>query len=281
MLAGARRQARGHPGSRAAGRPRVVAGCGPAAVCDAEGAGLVTVGSESPRADRARARRDDRRATPVGSAVPGGAGAAGLRGPWTPSSASSRGTTAARSPGLRSQVAAELASLAGRPVADRRGGGAADRDLDRSRRRPGRGRRALGARAGRTSGRRRGRTGRRGRQPSSATSRGARRGPRSHRPRARSGDLLVIGSRRYGPARSVLVGSVGHHLAHSATCPVLIVPRGVETGRAGEVLAASTAGADHRPSRNGGYSSRMSATYAATRSDHRAMPTRRSNTSRG
>jgi nucleotide-binding universal stress UspA family protein len=40
-------------------------------------------------------------------------------------------------------------------------------------------------------------------------------------------------------------------------------------------------GEDHRPSRNGGYSSRMSATYAATRSDHRAMPTRRSNTSRG
>ena len=55
------------------------------------------------------------------------------------------------------------------------------------------------------------------------------------------GDLLVIGSRRYGPVRSVLVGSAGHHLAHNATCPVLIVPRGVETGRAGEVLAASTA----------------------------------------
>ena len=54
-------------------------------------------------------------------------------------------------------------------------------------------------------------------------------------------DLLVVGSRRYGPVRSVLVGTVGHHLAHSATCPVLIVPRGVETGRAGEVLAASTA----------------------------------------
>jgi nucleotide-binding universal stress UspA family protein len=53
--------------------------------------------------------------------------------------------------------------------------------------------------------------------------------------------LLVVGSRRYGPVRSVLVGTVGHHLAHSATCPVLIVPRGVETGRAGEVLAASTA----------------------------------------
>ncbi len=55
-------------------------------------------------------------------------------------------------------------------------------------------------------------------------------------------DLLVVGSRRYGPARSVLVGTVGHHLAHSATSPVLVVPRGIETGGAGELLDTSTAG---------------------------------------
>lgn len=39
-------------------------------------------------------------------------------------------------------------------------------------------------------------------------------------------DLLVAGSRAYGPLRSVLAGSVSHHLAHEAPCPVLIVPRG-------------------------------------------------------
>jgi nucleotide-binding universal stress UspA family protein len=39
-------------------------------------------------------------------------------------------------------------------------------------------------------------------------------------------DLLVIGSRGYGPVRSVLVGSVGHALAAGAACPVVVVPRG-------------------------------------------------------
>ncbi len=40
-------------------------------------------------------------------------------------------------------------------------------------------------------------------------------------------DLLVVGSRRYGPLRSVLIGSVSAPLAEHAHCPVLIVPRGV------------------------------------------------------
>lgn len=40
-------------------------------------------------------------------------------------------------------------------------------------------------------------------------------------------DLLVVGSRRYGPLHSVLVGSVSGPLAEHAHCPVLIVPRGV------------------------------------------------------
>jgi nucleotide-binding universal stress UspA family protein len=40
-------------------------------------------------------------------------------------------------------------------------------------------------------------------------------------------DLLVVGSRRYGPLRSVLIGSVSAPLVEHAHCPVLIVPRGV------------------------------------------------------
>lgn len=39
-------------------------------------------------------------------------------------------------------------------------------------------------------------------------------------------DLLVAGSRGYGPLHAVVAGSVSRHLAHHAPCPVLIVPRG-------------------------------------------------------
>jgi nucleotide-binding universal stress UspA family protein len=38
-------------------------------------------------------------------------------------------------------------------------------------------------------------------------------------------DLLVAGSRRYGPAMRVLLGSVSTQLIHMAPCPVLVVPR--------------------------------------------------------
>lgn len=38
-------------------------------------------------------------------------------------------------------------------------------------------------------------------------------------------DLLVAGSRAYGPVRRVLLGSVSTQLAHKAPCPVLVVPR--------------------------------------------------------
>jgi nucleotide-binding universal stress UspA family protein len=38
--------------------------------------------------------------------------------------------------------------------------------------------------------------------------------------------LLVCGSRGYGPLRAVLLGGVSTALAHSAACPLLIVPRG-------------------------------------------------------
>jgi nucleotide-binding universal stress UspA family protein len=38
-------------------------------------------------------------------------------------------------------------------------------------------------------------------------------------------DLLVSGSRGYGPMKSVLLGSVSRQLVDHATCPVLVVPR--------------------------------------------------------
>jgi nucleotide-binding universal stress UspA family protein len=41
-------------------------------------------------------------------------------------------------------------------------------------------------------------------------------------------DLLVIGSRGYGPLRSVLVGGVSGRVAREAQCPVIVVPRGIE-----------------------------------------------------
>jgi nucleotide-binding universal stress UspA family protein len=40
-------------------------------------------------------------------------------------------------------------------------------------------------------------------------------------------DLLVLGSRAYGPLRHVLLGSVSARAMREARCPVLVVPRGV------------------------------------------------------
>jgi nucleotide-binding universal stress UspA family protein len=41
---------------------------------------------------------------------------------------------------------------------------------------------------------------------------------------ARDADLLITGSRGYGPVHSVLVGSVSKYLVDHAPCPVLVVP---------------------------------------------------------
>jgi nucleotide-binding universal stress UspA family protein len=48
-------------------------------------------------------------------------------------------------------------------------------------------------------------------------------------------DLLVIGSRRWGPAVRVLLGSTGEELMHNAACSVMVVPRPAESvdGRSG------------------------------------------------
>jgi nucleotide-binding universal stress UspA family protein len=42
-------------------------------------------------------------------------------------------------------------------------------------------------------------------------------------------DVLVCGSRGYGPIRSVMLGSVSRRVANEAHCPVIVVPRGVKT----------------------------------------------------
>ncbi len=42
-------------------------------------------------------------------------------------------------------------------------------------------------------------------------------------------DLLVIGSRGYGPLKSVLLGGVSGPVARTAACPLLIVPHAAET----------------------------------------------------
>jgi nucleotide-binding universal stress UspA family protein len=42
-------------------------------------------------------------------------------------------------------------------------------------------------------------------------------------------DLLVSGSRGYGPLRAVLLGSVSRRVIAEASCPVIVLPRGVQS----------------------------------------------------
>jgi nucleotide-binding universal stress UspA family protein len=50
-------------------------------------------------------------------------------------------------------------------------------------------------------------------------------------------DLLVCGSRGYGPLRTVLLGGTSHELVRKAACPVVVVPR--RAGDAGDPRAAT------------------------------------------
>ena len=54
-------------------------------------------------------------------------------------------------------------------------------------------------------------------------------------------DLLVIGSRGYGPVRAVMIGTVGRALAHEAPCPLMIVPRTARTAADDEPVEAAAA----------------------------------------
>ena len=47
-------------------------------------------------------------------------------------------------------------------------------------------------------------------------------------------DLLVVGSRAWGPVRRTVIGSTAAKLMRQAHCPMLVIPRGVATGQPGE-----------------------------------------------
>jgi nucleotide-binding universal stress UspA family protein len=50
-------------------------------------------------------------------------------------------------------------------------------------------------------------------------------------------DLLVLGSRGYGPLRRVLLGGVGRRLIERAACPLALTPRGTASQAARELPA--------------------------------------------
>ena len=52
-------------------------------------------------------------------------------------------------------------------------------------------------------------------------------------------DMLVMGSRGYGPIRQTLLGGVSSKLMRSAECPVVVIPRGAPPPEAGALKAAS------------------------------------------
>jgi nucleotide-binding universal stress UspA family protein len=54
-------------------------------------------------------------------------------------------------------------------------------------------------------------------------------------------DVLVLGSRGYGPLRRVLLGTVSGRVVEAAASPVLVLPRGAHAGDTGERVAAGAA----------------------------------------
>jgi nucleotide-binding universal stress UspA family protein len=54
-------------------------------------------------------------------------------------------------------------------------------------------------------------------------------------------DVLVVGSRRFGPLRSALLGGVSSPLLERAACPVVIVPRGAHAESSREAVATAEA----------------------------------------
>ena len=54
-------------------------------------------------------------------------------------------------------------------------------------------------------------------------------------------DLLICGSRGYGPTRAVLLGGVSRRVSSEAHCPVIVLPRGAESSF--QALISEEAGA--------------------------------------
>jgi nucleotide-binding universal stress UspA family protein len=50
-------------------------------------------------------------------------------------------------------------------------------------------------------------------------------------------DLMVVGSRGWGPVRRTLLGGTSRYLVEHAACPVIAVPRGTEIGSASAATA--------------------------------------------
>ncbi len=59
---------------------------------------------------------------------------------------------------------------------------------------------------------------------------------------AKDADLVVVGSRGLGSFKRLLLGSVSSHVAHHASCPVVVIPHARKTARGlvSEPAAAST-----------------------------------------
>ena len=54
-------------------------------------------------------------------------------------------------------------------------------------------------------------------------------------------DLLLLGSRGYGPTHAVMVGGVAGRLVREAACPVIVVPRGARHTEADSLFAKPAA----------------------------------------